>query len=74
VEFGIEGERDAGLMCDCSLCKRKKAIMARVPKGTFRLVKGAGDVSSYQWNSKIAKHDVSIAESIRITSHAGCPT
>jgi hypothetical protein len=56
VEFEVEGELDAGFMCDCSLCKRKNAIMARLPKQKFRLMKGAGDASTYQWNTKIAKH------------------
>ena len=56
VEFEVEGDFSGGFVCDCSLCKRKGAIMMRVPKEQFKLTKGADDLSSYQWNTKIAKH------------------
>jgi hypothetical protein len=56
VQFEIEGEIDSGFLCDCSLCRRKNAIMVRVPKAQFRLLKGEGDLGLYQWNTKIAKH------------------
>jgi hypothetical protein len=56
VEFAFEGDIDGGFICDCSLCRRKNAIMFRVPKEQFRLLKGEGDLDLYQWNTKIAKH------------------
>jgi hypothetical protein len=56
VEFEVEGAFDTGFICDCSLCRRKGAIMARLPQGQFRLTKGEGDLTTYQWNTKIAKH------------------
>ena len=56
VQFEIEGALSSGFICDCSLCKRKNAIMYRVPKEQFRLTKGENALSMYQWNTKIAKH------------------
>jgi hypothetical protein len=56
VQFEIEGELSSGFICDCSLCKRKNAIMYRVPKERFCLTKGENALSMYQWNTKIAKH------------------
>jgi hypothetical protein len=56
VQFEIDADLDAGLICDCSLCRRKNAIMLRVPKEKFRLLKGEGDLTTYQWNTRIAKH------------------
>ena len=56
VEFEVSGELSSGLMCDCSLCKRKNAIMYRIPKEQFRLLRGADDLSMYQWNTRVAKH------------------
>jgi hypothetical protein len=56
VEFEVEGELSVGFMCDCSLCRRKNAIMFRMPKEQFRLLKGEDALSLYQWNTKIAKH------------------
>ena len=56
VEFEAQGELDTGYMCDCSLCRRKNAIMARIPKENFKLLKGEGALSLYQWNTGVAKH------------------
>ena len=71
VQFEIEGELSSGFICDCSLCKRKNAIMYRVAKEQFRLTEGENALSMYQWNTKIAKHYFcSIAGSTRITSRA----
>ena len=56
VEFEIEGDLSSGLICDCSLCRRKNAIMFRMPKEQFRLIKGEDALSLYQWNTRVAKH------------------
>jgi len=56
VEFEVEGELTAGFQCDCSLCKRKNAIMYRAPADKFRLTKGEEALSLYQWNTRVAKH------------------
>jgi hypothetical protein len=42
--------------CNCTLCRRKGAIMASVPKEDFTLDKGQEHLSMYQWNTHIAKH------------------
>jgi hypothetical protein len=42
--------------CNCSLCKRKGAIMASVPADAFTLVRGGEKLSLYQWNTRTAKH------------------
>jgi hypothetical protein len=42
--------------CNCSLCRRKGAIMASVPTNRLRVVKGAERLTLYQWNTKQAKH------------------
>jgi hypothetical protein len=42
--------------CNCSLCRRKGAVMASVPVDRLRVVKGADQLSLYQWNTKTAKH------------------
>jgi hypothetical protein len=42
--------------CNCSLCRRKGAVMAGVPIGRFRIHQGADKLSLYQWNEKIARH------------------
>jgi hypothetical protein len=56
VEFEVEGDLSAGILCDCSLCRRKNAIMYRMPKEQFRLLRGEDALTLYEWNTKIAKH------------------
>ncbi|MDH3691476.1 MAG: GFA family protein [Gammaproteobacteria bacterium] len=42
--------------CNCSLCRRKGAVMASVPLADLRIVKGADKLTLYQWNTKTAEH------------------
>jgi len=42
--------------CDCSLCRRKGAIVASVPLSGIRIVKGREHLRLYQFNTKTAKH------------------
>jgi hypothetical protein len=56
VEFEVDADLASGVQCDCSLCKRKNAIMLRVPAEKFRLARGQDALSLYQWNTRVAKH------------------
>jgi hypothetical protein len=42
--------------CDCSICRRKGAIVASVPLDGLTVVKGAEALTLYQFNTKTAKH------------------
>ena len=42
--------------CDCSLCRRKGAIVASVPLSGIRVVKGHDVLRLYQFNTMTAKH------------------
>lgn len=42
--------------CDCSICRRKGAIVASVPLSGIRVVKGQDALRLYQFNTKAAKH------------------
>ncbi len=42
--------------CDCSFCRRRGAIMVFVPLDGVRIVKGAGNLTLYTWNSRTAQH------------------
>jgi len=52
LENGLENLR----RCNCSLCRRKGAIMASVPLAGLRVTKGEDMLTLYQWNTKTAKH------------------
>jgi len=42
--------------CDCSICRRKGAIVASVPLAGVRIVKGEDVLRLYQFNTRTAKH------------------
>lgn len=42
--------------CDCSICRRKGAVVASVPLSGIRIVKGQDTLRLYQFNTKVAKH------------------
>ncbi len=52
LENGLEDLR----RCNCSLCRRKGAVMASVPVAGLTVVRGAENLTLYQWNSRIAEH------------------
>jgi|SRR5690554_3593528 len=42
--------------CDCSLCRRRGAIVASVPLSGLKILKGEENLRLYQFNTKTAKH------------------
>lgn len=49
---GIENPR----RCDCSICRRKGAIVGSVPLAGLKIVKGETALKCYEFNTKTAKH------------------
>ena len=47
---------DKTIRCNCSICKRKGAIMSLVKNENFKLVKGSQFLKLYQYNTNVAKH------------------
>ena len=56
VKFEIESTLDPSNRCNCSLSRRRGAVMTRVPEDRFRLLAGEEFLSLYQFNTKVAKH------------------
>jgi hypothetical protein len=42
--------------CDCSICRRKGAIVASVPLSGITVIQGADSLKMYEFNTKTAKH------------------
>ena len=42
--------------CDCSLCRRRGAIVASVPLSGINIIAGSKHLKLYQFNTKTAKH------------------
>ena len=42
--------------CNCSMCRRKGAVVASVPLSGIRILQGKETLQVYQFNTKTAKH------------------
>jgi len=44
------------MVCDCSICTKKGAIVVKVPEEDFELLTAVEDLQLYTFNKQIAKH------------------
>jgi hypothetical protein len=56
IRFEIETDFPELTTCDCSICRRKNALMVKVPERQFTLLAGAAQLSEYQFHSHAARH------------------
>lgn len=56
VKFEVQSTLSPALRCNCSLCRRKGAVMAAVDPKHFKLLSGENSLSLYQFNTRAAKH------------------
>ena len=56
VRFQVEAEITELTTCDCSLCVKKNAVMAKVHEDALAVTAGEEALSLYQWNTRRAKH------------------
>ena len=55
AEINIE-KIEKVLRCNCSLCKRKGAVMSMVKNENFKIIKGTDKLNLYQFHTEVAKH------------------
>lgn len=56
VRFEIRTDFPELTTCDCSICRRKNALMVKVHESDFRLLTGEESLSLYQFHTHTAKH------------------
>jgi hypothetical protein len=56
VRFAIESDFAELTTCDCSICRRKNALMVKVHESAFTLLAGAEALSAYQFHTLTATH------------------
>lgn len=59
IEFEFESVAIvAGLKCNCSICRRKNAVMSLdyIAASDFKWLKGESELSKYLWNDKDVNH------------------
>jgi hypothetical protein len=56
VRFEIETDFPELTTCDCSICRKKNALMVKVHESKFRLRAGQDSLTEYQFHTKTARH------------------
>lgn len=56
IRFAITTDFPELTTCDCSLCKRRNALMVKVHESAFELLAGAEQLATYQWHTHTAVH------------------
>jgi len=56
VKFGVEGEIKDVMDCNCSICRRKGALLWGTPAKNFRLMTSADDLGTYRFNKEAIAH------------------
>jgi hypothetical protein len=56
VRFAIETDFPEVTTCDCSICRRKNALMVKVHEDQFTLLAGADSLTEYRFHTMTARH------------------
>ena len=56
VRFRVRADLDTIGECNCSMCERTGYLHLIVPASRFRLVQGQESLTSYSFNTGVAKH------------------
>ena len=55
VRFEVDADLDHVRVCDCSICRRRGALIHRVEGNELRLLTPIEELTVYEWNTKTAK-------------------
>lgn len=53
--FEVDTDLDHVRSCNCSVCRRRGALIHRVPASALRLLTPLEDLTVYQWHSRTAR-------------------
>ena len=56
VRFRVTADLDRVTECNCSMCGKKGFLHLIVAPGQFELIRGQDDLTTYQFNTKVARH------------------
>ena len=56
VQFEVETDFPELTMCDCSICRRRNALMVKVHESCFTLRAGAESLTEYRFHTGTARH------------------
>ena len=55
VRFEVDADIDHVRVCDCSICRKRGALIHRVDEADLRILTPLEDLMLYQWGSRTAK-------------------
>jgi hypothetical protein len=56
VRFKVTADLDSVTVCNCSICTKKGILHLIVPPERFELLSGKDDLTTYTFNTGVAKH------------------
>ena len=56
VQYEISTDFPELTTCDCSICRRRNALMVKVHEDRFRLLTGGESLAEYQFHTRNARH------------------
>ncbi|WKE66996.1 GFA family protein [Gallaecimonas kandeliae] len=56
IAFEVDGQVDGALACNCSICRRKGALMWFVPRSALKLLTPEDAASTYSFNKHVIRH------------------
>jgi hypothetical protein len=56
IRFEIESDFPEVTTCDCSICRRRNALMVKVHQDHFKLLAGEDALAEYQFHTMTARH------------------
>jgi hypothetical protein len=56
VRFRVTADLDSVTICNCSICTKKGILHLIVPPERFELLSGQDDLTTYTFNTGVAKH------------------
>ncbi|MFT5115395.1 MAG: hypothetical protein ACI8P9_004746 [Parasphingorhabdus sp.] len=56
VQFEIDSNFSELTTCDCSICKKKNAVMVKVHESAMRILSGKDYLTTYQFHTNTAEH------------------
>jgi hypothetical protein len=56
VRFRVQADLSSVVQCNCSMCTKKGYLHLIVPESAFELLSGREDLTTYEFNTRVAKH------------------
>jgi hypothetical protein len=56
VRYEVEADLGQVMACNCSICRKRGALLTFVPADKFRLGGGEDVLTDYQFNKKVIRH------------------